>query len=187
MYVAFLRGVNVGGRNRIAMADLSSVFEASGARSVRTYIQSGNVIFQAPEREVERVLAAVEDQIEARLGSRIPLTLRSGSELRGIAADHPFRSMAMNPRQLQVGFLRERLPREIVARLDPERSPPDRMLVRGAEIYLLLPNGAARTKLSNAYFDSVLGIPSTFRNWRTVRTLARMTGPEDDTTHRGLD
>lgn len=187
MYVAFLRGLNVGGRNRIAMADLSAAFEASGARSIRTYIQSGNVLFQAPDQELERVLAAVEGHIEARLGSKVPVTLRSGSRLRAIAGDHPFRSIATDPSQLHVGFLQERPSPESVARLDRDRSPPDRMLVRDGEIYLLLPNGAARTKLSNAYFDSVLGIPSTFRNWRTVRTLARMTVPEDGTTNRGLD
>ena len=187
MYVAFLRGLNVGGRNRIAMDELSAVFEASGARSVRTYIQSGNVLFQAPEEELERVLAAVEDQLEARLGSKIPVASRSGSHLQSIAAGHPFRSIATDPRHLHVGFLRERPPPEIVARLDPDRSPPDRMLVRGAEIYLLLLNGAARSKLSNAYFESVLEIPSTFRNWRTVRALARMAAPEDGPTNRGLD
>lgn len=187
MYVAFLRGLNVGGRNRIAMTDLTALFEASGARSVRTYIQSGNVMFQAPAKELERVLAAVEGRIEARLGSQVPIALRSGNRLGAIAAEHPFDSKATDPRQLHVGFLSERPSPETVDRLDPDRSPPDRMLVRGAEIYLLLPNGAARTKLSQAYFDSVLGIPSTFRNWRTVRTLARMTVPEDDTTHRGLD
>lgn len=187
MYVALLRGLNVGGRNRIAMADLSAVFEASGARSVRTYIQSGNVLFRAAEQELERVLAEVEDQIEARLGSKVPVASRPGSHLRAIAADHPLSSIATDPRQLHVGFLRERPPPEIVARLDPDRSPPDRMAVRGAEIYLLLPNGAARTKLSHAYFDSVLGIPTTFRNWRTVRTLARMTVPGDGPSDLGLD
>ena len=135
MYVAFLRGLNVGGRNRIAMADLSAVFETSGARSVRTYIQSGNVMFEAPELEVRRVLAAVEDQLEARLGSKVAVAARSGSHLRAIAADHPFGSIATDPRQLHVGFLRGRPSPEIVARLDPDRSPPDRMVVRGAEIF----------------------------------------------------
>lgn len=169
------------------MADLAAVFEASGAWSVRTYIQSGNVVFQAPEGEIERVLAAVEDQLEARLGSKIPVASRSGSHLQAIAANHPFRSIATDPGQLHVGFLRERPSAEVVARLGRDRSPPDRLVVRGAEIYLLLPKGAARSKLSNAYFESVLGIPSTFRNWRTVRALARMTAPEDSRTDRGLD
>lgn len=187
MYVAFLRGLNVGGPNRIAMDDLSAVFEASGARSVRTYIQSGNVLFQAPEEELERVLAAVEDRIEAQLGGKVAVAWRSGSDLQAVAADHPFGSMATDPRQLHVGFLRERPSPGIVARLDPDRSPPNRMLVRGAEIYLLLPNGAVRSKLSNAYFDSVLGIPITFRNWGTVRTLARMAASGDDPPFRGLD
>lgn len=187
MHVAFLRGLNVGGRNRIAMADLGAVFKASGARSVQTYIQSGNVMFQAQNRDLEGVLTAVEDRLAARLGSRIPVTLRPGSRLRAIAAEHPFQSLATAPRQLHVGFLRERPSPALVAQLDPDRSPPDRMLVREREIYLLLPNGAARTKLSNAYFDSVLGIPSTFRNWRTVRALARMTVPEGGPTDHGLN
>ena len=112
---------------------------------------------------------------------------RSGSRLREIAADHPFQSLATAPRRSHVGFLRERPSPPAVARLDPDRSPPDRMLVRDGEIYLPLPSGAARTKLSVAYFDPVLGIPSTFRNWRTVQTLARIAVPEDGQPRRGLN
>ena len=187
MYVAFLRGLNVGGRNRIAMTDLSATFEASGATGVRTYIQSGNVLFHAPDGKLGDVVAAVKRRISARLDSKIAVAVRAATRLRAIATEHPFQAIAADPRQMHVGFLRERPSPEAVARLDPNRSPPDRLLVRDCEIYPLLPNGVARTKLSNAYFDSVLGIPSTFRNWRTVRTLATMTDAEKGQADCGLE
>lgn len=169
------------------MTDLSATFEASGATRVRTYIQSGNVLFDVPDGKLEDVVAAVAGRVSARLDSKITVAARSAARLRAIAADHPFQAIAADPRQMHVGFLREQPSPEAVARLDPDRSPPDRLVVRDCEVYLLLPNGVARTKLSNAYFDSVLGIPSTFRNWRTVRTLATMTVPAVVRADRGLN
>ena len=176
VHVALLRGINVGGRNRIAMKALAAIFAASGGRDVRTYIQSGNVVFQAPRARANLVLAEAAERIADCLGNRIPLVAREAEEWVRIASAHPFGDATSDSKALHVGLLQhEPLPDE-VARLDPERSPPDRLSVRGREVYLLLPCGMARTKFTNAYFDSALGTPCTFRNWRTVRALAEMVG-----------
>lgn len=169
------------------MADLSTTFEASGATRVKTYIQSGNVLFDVPDGKLQEVVAAVAGRVSARLDSKITMAVRSAARLRDIAAEHPFQAVAADPRHMHIGFLREQPSTEAVARLDPARSPPDRVLVQDCEIYVLLPNGVAKSKLSNAYFDSVLRIPSTFRNWRTVRTLATMTVSAGGRTDRGLN
>ena len=175
-FVALLRGINVGGRNRLAMAELKSMFQDAGCRSARTYIQSGNVVFRSTREEARRICDAVRAALAARLGTDIPIILRSGANLARIAGDNPFPAAEEDPRLLHVGFLSDRPASDRISALDPNRSPPDEFAVRGREVYLYLPNGAARTKLTAAYFDRTLGIAATFRNWRTVKTLQRICG-----------
>lgn len=171
-YVALLRGINVGGKNKLPMAELARTFTAAGCRDVRTYIQSGNVVFAASPR-----LAA--PKLAASLRLKVPVVMRSSDELREIAARNPFLKQGLDPESLHVAFLAEVPTRSRVASLDPERSPGDAFVPRGREIYLHLPNGVARTKLTTAWFDSKLATTSTFRNWRTVLKLLEMTQAPD--------
>jgi uncharacterized protein (DUF1697 family) len=113
--------------------------------------------------------------MNARLGFRTPIVIRSADELRRVVADNPFLGTIADVGSLHVGFLAELAGPEKVAALDPKRSPGDSFKVRGREIYLCLPNGVARSKLTNNYFDSALATTSTFRNWRTVLKLVEMT------------
>lgn len=175
-YVALLRGINVGARHRLPMADLTLMFQSCGGCAVRTYIQSGNVLFRATDAEARRVEGAVKAALVERLGNDIPIVLRTGAELARIVSESPFLGSQGDSRSLHVGFLRDRPTSARIADLDPRRSPPDEFAVRGREIYLRLPNGAARTKLTNRYFDRTLGTSSTFRNWRTVLKLAELSG-----------
>ena len=175
-FVALLKGINVGGRNRLAMAELKSMFQAAGCLSPRTYIQSGNVVFRSTREEAHGICDAVRAALTERLGTDIPIILRSREELARIAGDNPFPAAEEEPRLLHVGFLSDRPTSDRISALDPSRSPPDEFAVHGREVYLYLPNGAARTKLTTAYFDRTLGIVATFRNWRTVKTLQRFCG-----------
>lgn len=172
IHVALLRAVNVGGNNRLPMRDLVAMFEAAGARDVRTYIQSGNVVFDAAPRAAPRIVAAVRDAIARDLGLRVPLVLRTAAELHGAAAGNPF--LAEEEDRVYVGFLADLPTKAAVAALDPGRSPPDRFVVRGREIYLHLPTGAARTKITVDWLDRNLGTVTTLRNWRTVTKLDAM-------------
>ena len=175
-HVALLRGINVGGKNRLRMTDLKSLFLRAGCVGVRTYIQSGNVVFRTAESQVEQVLKYVRAELVRRLGSEIPIVLRTGDDLASVVTGNPFSAATVDSRSLHVGFL-PRIPSGCrVSNLEQYRSPPDEFAVRNREIYLHLPNGVARTKLTNAYFDRDLGLPSTFRNWRTVRKLAELSG-----------
>ena len=101
----------------------------------------------------------------------MPVVTRSAVELRRAVEGNPFLAAGADVATLHVGFLASEPKAEPVAALDPARSPPDRFEVRGREIFLCLPDGVARSKLTNAYFDSKLATTSTFRNWRTVLTL----------------
>jgi uncharacterized protein (DUF1697 family) len=166
--VALLRGVNVGGKNKLSMRDLTDIFAAAGCENVRTFIQSGNVIFTASRKVSERVAAVVAEEISERFGYRTPVILRTVQELREVVSNNPF---PQGEERLHVMFLKDRPSVERAAALDPNRSAPDAFIVRGADVYLHLPNGAGVSKLTNAWFDSKLTTTSTARNWRTVTKL----------------
>ena len=172
-HVALLRGINVGGKNKLPMVDLRDTFTGVGCTGVRTYIQSGNVVFEAAPDLVERVPDLVTRAINQRFGISTTVVVRSSNELQQIGASNPFDTSG-DPRFLQVAFL-EKIPSdEAVARLDPERSPQDSFAVRGRNVYLHYPNGTARSKLTNEYLARQLRTASTMRNWRTVLALLKM-------------
>lgn len=176
-HVALVRGINVGGKNKLPMAKLVAIFEELGCAAVRSYIQSGNVVFEASPALAKTLPAKVAARIEHDLGLRIPVQLRSAAELRSALRAHPLQSRGTPEDALHVMFLCDRPAAAKVKQLDPDRSPGDRFAVRGREIYLLCPGGIARTKLTNAWFDTALGTVSTTRNWRTAQALlARVSG-----------
>lgn len=172
-HVALLRAINVGGKNRVPMSDLVRMFEAAGARAVRTYIQSGNVVFEAAASAAPRIATVVREAIASELGHHVPLVLRTAAELHEAATKNPLFA-AGDEERLYVGFLAEAPTKAAVAALDPARSPPDRFVVRGREVYLHLPNGAGKTKITVDWLDAKLGTVTTVRNWRTVTTLDAM-------------
>ena len=169
-HLALLRGINVGGKNILPMKALAAMFTESGCIDVRTYIQSGNVIFDAVLNIVESITA----EIEKRFGMRIPVMLRSAEQMSVIAHNNPFMQVGTDENLLYVLFLADAPHPGNVKKLDPDRSPPDAFRVHNREVYLHLPNGAGRTKLTNSYFDAKLATTSTGRNWRTVLALAQL-------------
>jgi uncharacterized protein (DUF1697 family) len=171
VHVALLRGINLGGR-QIPMKKLAEMFGEAGCSDVKTYIQSGNVIFKAADagRAIARIGKALSDQFRFE----VPIVTRTAAELRDVAESNPYLRAGKVAAKLYVVFLANQPEKARVAALDPERSPPDEFTVRGREIYLHCPNGLGRTKLSNQYFDAKLATTSTVRNWRTVLTLLDM-------------
>ena len=175
-HVALLRGVNVGGKNLLPMTELAGLFEAAGCARVRTFIQSGNVLLAAPAALARRLPDEIAARVEDRHGLRLRVIVRTAAELRRVASRNPFLRSGADPKRLHVAFLSAVPGRAAVARLDPARSPPDAFAVRGSEVYLSLPNGAGRTRLSNDYLERTLGTASTLRNWNTVVRLAALLG-----------
>ena len=162
-YVALLRGINVGGRAKVAMADLRAVFESLGFDDVRTYIQSGNVVFGS-SKTVDA--AAVEKRIAAEMGVEPTVLLRTAKEMATVAEGNPF----ADTDGLHVTFLAAK-PKGTV---EVPEGQPDELAVVGREVYLRCPNGYGRTKVNNTFLEKQLGVPATTRNWKTVTTLAEL-------------
>lgn len=175
-HVALLRGVNVGGANRLPMRDLAEIFRDAGCADVRTYIQSGNVVFAASGSLARRVPGLVSEAVRRRFGVDTPLLIRTAAELAAVVRRNPFLKSGADPATLHVVFLRDRPGPAGVARLDPGVSPPDEFRVLGCEVYLRCPDGIGRSKLTMPYFESRLKTTGTTRNWRTVLTLLEMAG-----------
>lgn len=171
-HVALLRGINVGGKAKLPMRDLAAIFAACGPAEVETYIQSGNVVFTAAQPEA--VVAAVTLEIARVYGYPGRIVLRSAEEFAAAYDANPFAQAGAPAETLHVYFLADCPDAQAVKALDAERSPGDSFVVLGREVYLHLPQGMARTKLTNSYFDTKLGTVSTARNWNTVSTLLKM-------------
>jgi uncharacterized protein (DUF1697 family) len=173
--VALLRGVNLGGKNKLPMKELVLMFTEAGCHNARSYIQSGNVIFSAAPTVASRVPALICAQIGKCFGFQTQIVLRTGEQMRDIVSNNPFLKAGEAEETLHVLFLADLPNSHDIDHLDADRSPPDEFIVRGREVYLCLPHGVGRTKLTNNYFDSKLRTTSTGRNWRTVIKLSELT------------
>ena len=176
-YVALLRGVNVGGRNKVPMAELRLLVESLGCTGVATVIQSGNVVFTArrPVRS-ERL----QDAIAGRFGVRTPVILRTASEVVAVA-EHPL-FPDLDPATVHVGFLAESPTVEAATAVETTAAAvegasfgTERFALDGTEVYLHLPGGMARARLPS-HLERHLGVPLTIRNWATVTKLADLAG-----------
>ncbi|TDF95101.1 DUF1697 domain-containing protein [Paenibacillus piri] len=178
IYVALLRGINVGGKNKIKMAELRQKLEAIGLNRVQTYIQSGNVLFEANEEE-QVLRQRIEEQIEAGFGIKAAVALRTADEIRHVAANCPFSEEAVTQAQttavgesLHVSFLLAEPAQEAVERLEPYKSDNDEYRIIGREMYLLFHHSIRDSKLAMNLHK--LNVAGTVRNWKTVNKLVAL-------------
>ncbi len=176
VFVAFLKGINVGSYNRkIRMADLKGMFESTGFSSVRTYIQSGNVVFKA-EGEKESLAAGIESEILNRFSVEVPAILRTRDEIEEITGAMSFDETLGKDAQfpvLHVALSGSPLEKDDVDKLSTYVKGEERLVCTGSEIYLYLPYGVHSSKLAAAI--QRLSIPVTVRNWNTVQKLMKLT------------
>ncbi len=176
-YVALLRGINLGSRNKIAMPALRGVFEGLGHEDVKTYIQSGNVVFTADAKDPTRLAAEIEERVRGDLGVTASVLLRTGDELDAVVAANPFVGRKADASKLHVTFLTVAPAKDQVAELGRPPGEAAEMSLVGREVFLYCPEGYGCTKLNNAFIEKRLGVAATTRNWKTVTTLAAMAGP----------
>ena len=175
--IAFLRAVNVGGRV-VKMDRLRAAFEKAGFSNVETFIASGNVVFDlAPGTKASALEAAIEEMLRNMLGYDVATFVRSGAELRAIAAHQPFLPAALkrSPR-LNVAFLRQELPSKTAASIRTLATAAEAFHLRERELYWLSAVMQSESKISNAVFEKIIGQPSTIRSITTIRKMAEKYG-----------
>jgi uncharacterized protein (DUF1697 family) len=175
-YAVLLRAVNVGGRNKLAMARLRELLEGLGYEAVRTHLQSGNAVLAAAGKPTQRVEEEIEGMLAAELGLAVKVLVRTKGELERVVAGNPLLDIASNPARMLVAFLSEAPDEEAVRQLAPADFEPDVFAVGEREIYVWHPEGVQATKLSNAFWERRLGVVATARNWNTVTRLLELTG-----------
>lgn len=166
--IAFIRGINVGGKNALPMATLRAICKGAGLENVATYIQSGNAAFTAPARTFARAAKAMEDGIEQEQGFRPRVVTRTLDDLRTVASAVPFQA---EPAKLLVMFLTDHPAAAAKRALDQIKLHPERLMLIGREIFIHFPVGIGRSKLQMAAVEKAAGVPGTCRNWNTVMKM----------------
>lgn len=169
-YIALLRGINVGGHNRISMAKVRSIMEELGYESVVTYLQSGNVVFQgtgSPETIAKRIEGRLREELSATVG----LLVIGAEEFLRIYASNPFLARTdLDAEKLHATILSKTC--ASVTKLPAMVDPPEECVTSDRSVYLYCPLGYRNTKLSNTIIERTLGLSATTRNWRTMSALA---------------
>jgi uncharacterized protein (DUF1697 family) len=170
-YISLLRGINVGGKT-LKMANLVDIYESLDLRDVRTYIQSGNVLFNTTAMERNKIKGELELQIRDRFGLSVTAFIFRRNEFQEIIERNPLAGTGGRELgRLHVTFLEKKPEEELVERLPPDKNTADEYRVIGTEVYLYCPGGYGKTPLSNSFFEKNLAVRATTRNWRTVNRL----------------
>jgi uncharacterized protein (DUF1697 family) len=168
-----LRGVNLGPRNRVAMAELSRSLTKAGMEDVRTYLQSGNVVLSS-DAPADELAARCREVIAERFGLQVDVIVRSRDELAEVVARNPLADVAVEPRRYQVSFLERELSAQTLRELQTLAADEERLVAVGRELYAWHPNGVARSRLWGRLADRRLGVGATARNWTTVTKLLEL-------------
>lgn len=174
-WIVLLRGINVGGANRLAMADLRELVATLGHTEVSTYIQSGNIVLKSSQSDRQALATEICDGIASSFGLVVSAVLRTQPELRAALAANPFTD-AQDGTRVLITFLSEVPPDGAIALLEPGRFQPDRFELVGSELYCHYPDGAGRSKMTLDYFEKRLRVRGTARNLNTVAKLIELSG-----------
>jgi uncharacterized protein (DUF1697 family) len=175
VYIALLRGINIGAHKRMKMEKLRASCEGLGFAEVKTYIQSGNVIFKAPKLSPTALSKKLGECIVKDFGFSAEVISRSREEMKEIIDNNPFvKERGMDSSKLHVAFLSDAPSISGLRKLQELTLAPDRVSVGNKEIYFYFPNGVSGSSLWKHPLDKVLSVAGTMRNWKTVTTLYQM-------------
>ncbi len=172
-YVSMVRGINVGGK-KVKMNDLKELYKSLDFHDVKSYIQSGNIIFRTKNTKPSVLIDIIENKIDKVLDLDVKVLIRTKKELKNIINGNPFRNEDIN--YLYVIFLSDIPSKKLIKDLNinfdfNKKNESDKFCISEKEIYLYLPNGYGRTRFNNNFFEKKLGISATTRNFRTVNKL----------------
>ena len=175
IYIAMLRGINVGAHKRMKMEKLRASCKTLGFEQIATYIQSGNVVFKAPKLSPASLSEKIEKRIAADFGFEADVITRTREEFKKMVRTNPFlKEAGVDESKLHILFLAEAPSSEAIKKLESFTLSPDRVRVIGKEIYFYFPNGVSGSSLWKHNLDRVLSISGTMRNWNTVNKLYEM-------------
>jgi uncharacterized protein (DUF1697 family) len=170
--ISMLRGINLGKHRRVKMDDLRTAYESLKLRDVRTYLQSGNVVFTTKEGDSTVLARRLETQLERTLGFRADVIARSVSDMRAVVARNPFAHRSgIDRSRLLVTFLAADPGEEARDKVRSIKTDPEELRIEGRELYVYFPEGMGRSKLPAAAIEKALKTTGTARNWNTVTKL----------------
>ena len=174
-YIALLRGINISGKNIIKMDALKQLFQKLKFENVQTYIQSGNVIFESNEVDLNLMNRGIENAIKSEFNLEVPVLLLDASYLATVAADNPFiHEQHIGIEELHLTFLKAAVTQEQLEKVKANYVGEDDVLLGHMALYVSCKNGYGQTKLHNNFFESKLKVSCTTRNWKTVLKLIEM-------------
>ena len=168
--IVLLRGINVGGHRRVAMADLRALLNRLGYEDVQTLLQSGNVVLTSGVR-ADRLERQLEEQLEDEFGLDIQVVVRTRDELADVIERNPLAAVATDPARYVVSFLSAAPAASVARELAGIDVPPEQFVVSGRELYAWYPNGINKSQLMKLLSEKRLGVTATARNWNTVTKL----------------
>ncbi len=178
--VSMIRGINVGGHRPLRMDALKALHEGLGFRAVRTYLQSGNAVFEAPGADADAHARALERRILRDCGFDVSVAVRSSRAMTAALASNPFIGRpSIDPKFLHATFLVRHPGKASFAGVDLPLARDEAVELIGDVVYVYCPIGYGVSRISNAFFERTLSVGATTRNWRTVTALAKMARGEE--------
>ncbi len=171
-YIGLLRGINVGGHKKIKMADLRAHLGEVGLMEVQTYIQSGNIVFKSSIEDTAVLSKTIQDMIFTNFGFEVPVVILKSEDLERALIQNPFKEQPIET--FCFTFLSDHPLMENIENLNSINYPEEKFKLIGKTVFMYLPNGFARAKLSNNLFEKKLKVSATTRNWKTVNKLIEL-------------
>lgn len=173
-YIALLRGINVSGQKMIKMTDLTVLLSELDFQNIRTYIQSGNLVFEYPETDQKELARLIESKILHQYKFDVPVVIRHKSDLLKIQECNPFLKRNENIDKLHVTFIDDEPSTDLIEKAKQTDSGSDEFEVIGREVFVFCPDGYGNTKLNNTFFEKKFKTKATTRNWKTVVKLGEI-------------
>jgi uncharacterized protein (DUF1697 family) len=174
-YISILRGINVSGQKLIKMGALEKMYEYLGFQDIKTYVQSGNVVFTGNNSEPDTLAQKISNQIAKDFGFEVPVIVLTIDKLKKIIDSNPFaKDTSKDPTYLHVTFLSSKPQHYDKEALESKRLPGEEISFSEEAVYLYCPGGYGKTKLNNNFLESKLKVGATTRNWKTTNELFTM-------------
>lgn len=174
-YIAILRGINVSGKNKIAMKDLKAALDGAGYQNVVTYIQSGNVVFKHKQTDEKTLAQQITQLIKTNFGLDVPVLVRTAKNIQQAYTNNPFlKQKGIDINKLHITFLDEVPTQENIDKTNTYSYPPDEFIIADDNVYVHCPDTYGNTKITNTFFENKLKVQATTRNLKTVTKLIEM-------------